>query len=66
MGIRPLRSFTIAATVASTVAAIGIWALPASAIPAQEPGVTLRVFDLQTPLSAICTLKTGRRPTSTS
>lgn len=39
---------------------------PASAAPAdippQEPGVTLRVFDVQTPLSKLCTLKPGQTP----
>ncbi|MEV4136626.1 family 16 glycoside hydrolase [Dactylosporangium sp. NPDC049742] len=33
-----------------------------AAVPPQEPGVTLRVFDVQTPLSSICTLKTGQTP----
>ncbi|MEV4518375.1 family 16 glycoside hydrolase [Dactylosporangium sp. NPDC049525] len=33
-----------------------------AAVPPQEPGVTLRVFDLQTPLSSICTLKAGQTP----
>ncbi|MBU2669085.1 DUF1080 domain-containing protein [Actinoplanes bogorensis] len=39
-------------------------ALPASAadVPAQEPGVTLRTFDLQTSNNAICTLKPGQTP----
>jgi Ricin-type beta-trefoil lectin domain/PA14 domain len=37
--------------------------MPASAaVPPQEPGVTLRVFDLQTPLSRLCTLKAGQTP----
>ncbi|PWI10023.1 hypothetical protein DIZ27_13105 [Streptomyces sp. NWU339] len=31
-------------------------------IPPQEPGVTLRVFDVQTPLSKLCTLKPGQTP----
>ncbi|MET7418893.1 ricin-type beta-trefoil lectin domain protein [Dactylosporangium sp. NPDC005555] len=62
MGIRPLRSFTIAAVAVATVAATGLWAVPASAIPAQEPGVTLRVYDVQTALSSICTLKSGQTP----
>ncbi|MFJ8934969.1 family 16 glycoside hydrolase [Streptomyces sp. NPDC102365] len=34
----------------------------AAAIPPQEPGVTLRVFDVQTPLSKLCTLKPGQTP----
>ncbi|WP_260189683.1 family 16 glycoside hydrolase [Actinophytocola gossypii] len=31
-------------------------------LPPQEPGVTLRTFDVQVPLSEICTLKTGQTP----
>ncbi|UPZ26919.1 DUF1080 domain-containing protein [Streptomyces sp. LRE541] len=34
----------------------------AADIPPQEPGVTLRVFDVQTPLSKLCTLKPGQTP----
>ncbi|PRY35681.1 family 16 glycoside hydrolase [Umezawaea tangerina] len=33
-----------------------------AAVPPQEPGVTLRVFDLQTAMSRLCTLKTGQTP----
>jgi hypothetical protein len=33
-----------------------------AAIPPQEPGVTLRVFDIQQGLSRICTLKPGQTP----
>ncbi|SCF12109.1 ricin-type beta-trefoil lectin domain protein [Micromonospora chokoriensis] len=40
----------------------GSWAAPAAAAPAQEPGVTLRVFDVQVPLSEICTLKPAQTP----
>jgi hypothetical protein len=45
----------------------GLLAAPASSaapadIPPQEPGVTLRVFDVQTPLSKLCTLKPGQTP----
>jgi hypothetical protein len=31
-------------------------------VPPQEPGVTLRVFDLQTPQTRLCTLKPGQTP----
>ncbi|OLF12744.1 hypothetical protein BLA60_05555 [Actinophytocola xinjiangensis] len=31
-------------------------------LPPQEPGVTLRVFDLQTSLSRLCVLKAGQTP----
>ncbi|GAA2938620.1 ricin-type beta-trefoil lectin domain protein [Streptomyces enissocaesilis] len=38
---------------------------PAAAdIPPQEPGVTLRVFDVQVPRSEICALKPGQTPNS--
>ncbi|MFJ8887791.1 family 16 glycoside hydrolase [Streptomyces sp. NPDC102402] len=45
----------------------GVWAGPPAAavpeeIPPQEPGVTLRVFDTQVPLNALCTLKPGQTP----
>ena len=44
------------------VLAAGLWAVPAAAAPAQEPGVTLRVFDVQVPLTELCTLKPGQTP----
>nr|WP_205740654.1 family 16 glycoside hydrolase [Haloactinopolyspora alba] len=31
-------------------------------LPPQEPGVTLRAFDVQAPLSEICTIKEGQTP----
>ncbi|MFF6916439.1 family 16 glycoside hydrolase [Streptomyces sp. NPDC012466] len=34
----------------------------AADIPPQEPGVTLRVYDVQAPLSKLCTLKPGQTP----
>ena len=37
-------------------------AAAAAAPPPQEPGVTLRVFDVQVPLNEICTLKPGQTP----
>ena len=41
----------------------GFLAAPArAALPPQEPGVTLRVFDVQTPLTKICTLKPAQTP----
>ncbi|WP_435972389.1 lectin [Streptomyces sp. Qhu_M48] len=33
-----------------------------AALPPQVPGVTLRVFDVQVPLSDLCTLKAGQTP----
>ncbi|MFH9570685.1 family 16 glycoside hydrolase [Streptomyces sp. NPDC017454] len=52
---------------ASAVSVGGVLAAPASSaapadIPPQEPGVTLRVFDVQTPLNELCTLKPGQTP----
>ncbi|GHE95708.1 family 16 glycoside hydrolase [Streptomyces fumanus] len=51
----------------SGILAGGLSAAPAalaapSDIPPQEPGITLRVFDVQTPLSKLCTLKPGQTP----
>ncbi|MGC9499955.1 family 16 glycoside hydrolase [Streptomyces sp. WG7] len=51
----------------SAVSIGGVLAAPASSaapadIPPQEPGVTLRVFDVQTPLNELCTLKPGQTP----
>ncbi|MGC9380748.1 family 16 glycoside hydrolase [Streptomyces sp. MH13] len=51
----------------SAVSLGGVLAAPASSaapadIPPQEPGVTLRVFDVQTPLNELCTLKPGQTP----
>ncbi|MFJ9037246.1 family 16 glycoside hydrolase [Streptomyces sp. NPDC102406] len=45
----------------------GVWIAPPTVaapddIPPQEPGVTLRVFDTQVPLSKLCTLKPGQTP----
>ncbi|MFJ3582353.1 RICIN domain-containing protein [Streptomyces sp. NPDC090127] len=43
----------------------GLSSAPAQAapdVPPQEPGVTLRVFDIQTPLNQLCTLKPGQTP----
>jgi hypothetical protein len=33
-----------------------------AAVPPQQPGVTLRVYDLQTSLDRLCTLKAGQTP----
>ncbi|MET8231727.1 ricin-type beta-trefoil lectin domain protein [Micromonospora sp. NPDC005298] len=58
--LRRLRSPLLGAL--ALVLAGGLWADPASAAPEQEPGVTLRVFDVQVPLSEICTLKPAQTP----
>ncbi|MCA2217762.1 family 16 glycoside hydrolase [Jidongwangia harbinensis] len=45
------------------LAGAGIPAAPAAAaIPPQEPGVTLRVFDVQVALNNLCTLKPSQTP----
>ncbi len=55
------RSHLVVLAAALLVA--GPLAAPARAdLPPQEPGVTLRVFDVQTPLSKICTLKPAQTP----
>ncbi|MEH0985288.1 ricin-type beta-trefoil lectin domain protein [Micromonospora sp. CPCC 205556] len=65
MGTRLLRRFRSPVLTAATAALLvttGLFATPAQAAPAQEPGVTLRVFDVQVPLNEICTLKSGQTP----
>ncbi|WP_328653928.1 ricin-type beta-trefoil lectin domain protein [Micromonospora sp. NBC_00330] len=63
MGTRLLRRLHHPVLGALTlVLAAGLWAVPANAAPAQEPGVTLRVFDVQVPLSELCTLKPAQTP----
>ncbi|GAA0623476.1 DUF1080 domain-containing protein [Kribbella sandramycini] len=53
----------IAAAAAVLIALPGLVTGPArAALPPQEPGVTLRVFDLQAPLDRICKLKPGQTP----
>ncbi|WP_443032121.1 ricin-type beta-trefoil lectin domain protein [Streptomyces sp. CA-278952] len=58
----------LAVTLTVPLLALGL-SLPADAaapeaapLPPQEPGVTLRVFDVQTSLKEICTLKPGQTP----
>ncbi|MDT0528886.1 family 16 glycoside hydrolase [Micromonospora sp. DSM 115977] len=55
----------LASAFTAVVALAGLWLSPPSAAaapPPQEPGVTLRVFDLQVPLNNLCTLKAGQTP----
>ncbi|MEU9220966.1 lectin [Streptomyces sp. NPDC048376] len=59
----------LAGTIIASLLAVGLSSAPAPAadaadadLPPQEPGVTLRVFDVQAPLSGICTLKAGQTP----
>ncbi|MEV6110087.1 family 16 glycoside hydrolase [Streptomyces sp. NPDC051940] len=69
--IRLRRALT--ALLICCTAGLGLTALPPAAsaagpqpavaeLPPQEPGVTLRVFDVQIPLSQLCTLKPGQTP----
>ncbi|MFC8952727.1 lectin [Streptomyces sp. NPDC057101] len=65
---RRLRRRLIGTFIAS-LAIVGLSAPPAPAaptapaeLPPQQPGVTLRVFDVQVPLDDICTLKAGQTP----
>ncbi|WP_405432074.1 hypothetical protein [Micromonospora sp. NBC_00617] len=60
--LRRFRSPVLGAL--ALVLAVGFWADPADAAPEQEPGVTLRVYDVQVPLSEICTLKPAQTPTT--
>ncbi|MFF9340256.1 ricin-type beta-trefoil lectin domain protein [Streptomyces sp. NPDC014773] len=59
----------LAGTLLASLLTLGLAAVPAPAgaaesadLPPQEAGVTLRVFDVQAPLSGICTLKAGQTP----
>lgn len=63
--IRPPASRrTFVAATALFVAMAGLLVAPsqAAAIPPQQPGVTLRVFDVQTALSRLCNLKPAQTP----
>src|SRR4051794_32053608 len=60
--IRPPKSASLVLGTALLLAGL-MPALPASAaVPPQEPGVTLRTFDLQTARDTICVLKPGQTP----
>ncbi len=55
---RKLAIAAVAVAMAVTVAPAVAQAAP----PPQEPGITLRVYDMQTALSQLCTLKAGQTP----
>src|SRR4051812_30174684 len=58
-----LRRLRIPAMSCAALLAGLVLAVPAgAAVPPQEPGVTLRTFDLQTARDAICSLKPGQTP----
>ncbi len=66
---RGLRSRMAGVLAASVLAGVA-WTAPAAGqepepladLPPQEPGVTMRSYDVQTPLDEICTLKSGQTP----
>jgi hypothetical protein len=65
----PRRSRRLAGLLVAPLFFTGLGLSPATAqeqepgdLPPQEPGVTLRVFDIQAPLEEICTLKAGQTP----
>ncbi len=59
---KPRRRLFVMA-MALTAALSGLVAAPAlAAVPPQEPGVTLRVFDMQTEMDKLCVLKSGQTP----
>ncbi|MFT9667040.1 family 16 glycoside hydrolase [Streptomyces rhizosphaericola] len=69
LGRRPLRrhltgllaaSFLVGALTAAPATAAP--PSPAAELPPQEPGVTLRVFDVQVPLNELCDIKAGQTP----
>ncbi len=58
-----MRRLVTSCLLASALLFTGLPATAASAaVPPQEPGVTLRTYDLQTSRDSICTLKTGQTP----
>ncbi|GAA4973591.1 ricin-type beta-trefoil lectin domain protein [Actinoplanes utahensis] len=61
----PLRQCLSRLALAGLLAAVTV-GVPATAaraaLDADEPGVTLRVFDVQTPLNKLCTLKPAQTP----
>src|SRR3954447_13773372 len=60
--VRPPKPASLVLGTAILLAAL-MPAFPASAaVPPQEPGVTLRTFDLQTARDTICALKPGQTP----
>src|SRR5690349_23066854 len=63
MSPRRLAALLCAALLGPLAAAVtGPAAARAVDLPPQEPGVTLRTYDVQVPLSEICTLKPGQTP----
>ncbi|RII15639.1 Cycloisomaltooligosaccharide glucanotransferase precursor [Streptomyces sp. YIM 130001] len=61
-GRRRLTTLLAAAVAAGGLAFTTPSPAQAEDLPPQEPGVTMRVFDVQAPLEKICTLKPGQTP----
>ena len=61
--LRGLPALLAAALLSPAVAVVATApAARAAELPPQEPGVTLRTYDVRVPLEAICTLKPGQTP----
>ncbi|ALG11942.1 family 16 glycoside hydrolase [Kibdelosporangium phytohabitans] len=56
------RQSLVAAVVLFTFLSAIVTVPAHAAIPPQQPGVTLRVFDIQTDLDKLCTVKAGQTP----
>ncbi|MFD8495562.1 family 16 glycoside hydrolase [Amycolatopsis sp. NPDC059657] len=61
--LRPARKSLLAASLALLTTLSVVVTTPAeAAVPPQQSGVTLRVYDLQTDLAKLCVIKTGQTP----
>ncbi|RSM81667.1 DUF1080 domain-containing protein [Kibdelosporangium aridum] len=56
------RQSLVAALVLFTFLSVFVTAPARAAVPPQQPGVTLRVFDVQTGLDKLCAIKPGQTP----
>ncbi|MCI4043684.1 family 16 glycoside hydrolase [Streptomyces sp. TRM75563] len=61
---RHLTGLLVSALLVGAFSAVPATAAPAprDELPPQEPGVTLRVFDVQVPLGELCDIKAGQTP----
>jgi uncharacterized protein YegP (UPF0339 family) len=57
-----MRLSSLVALCAALIMNVVVTAPAHAAVPPQEPGVTLRVFDVQVELDRLCTLKPGQTP----
>ncbi|RSM59173.1 hypothetical protein DMH03_25220 [Amycolatopsis sp. WAC 01376] len=61
--VRKRFNRSIVASLALVTAVSGLVTAPAeAAIPPQQPGVTLRTYDLQREITKLCTIKSGQTP----